>query len=274
MPLERIQLGIVLLCLLPGATLASAQARGYHIELTGRNTGIILVNDSHKTIEAFHVKAECGRSTGMESTYDALLWPGDKTPLFFVNGLQIQPQSDVIPPRGRMTWSFLLTPQPDACTWQAHIDAVIFSDGTYSGSRKVVQFMQAWREGFATSLRYWTDRMRAPGADGVRDEAKRRSQEDQSKDLDSDTPGGQYWQGRWHVDDTLAEITQPHGTDSARKAQLLQQYPSQMVNQWVSKLDDDTAFKRLNTVFPLRPEMLQPPPPPKISTPCKPSQHK
>jgi hypothetical protein len=40
-----------------------AQNRGYHMELSDRISGwVILVNDSENPIEAFHISARCGLS--------------------------------------------------------------------------------------------------------------------------------------------------------------------------------------------------------------------
>ncbi len=49
---------LIFLCLLSVAVGLNAQARGYHMELSDGTTGyLILVNDSSKTIEAFHFNA-------------------------------------------------------------------------------------------------------------------------------------------------------------------------------------------------------------------------
>jgi RNase H-fold protein (predicted Holliday junction resolvase) len=278
MPLQRIQIVVGLLCFLSGVPLSRAQAPSYHAEvMSGFSGNIAMVNESDKTIEAFHLKAVCGKTTEGDTTYDALTWPGDRVPTVPVDGGQIANQSDVVLPHTRMFSSMPLDAQPSGCMWTVEVNGVIFSDGTYSGSQEVVQLMQAWRDGLAASIRYWADRLRTSAADqafNIQDEAKKRSKEDQSKELDPRSLAGQYWLGRFLVDEDLAQISQPSGTDSTRRALWRRQYPSQMVNEWQAKLDNDKAFKRLDAILPLRPEMFQPTHPPKTAEPCTPSQHK
>lgn len=257
-----------LLCLVFSASRCAAQSPEYHAELAEKTSGhIIVVNDSDKPMEAYHVTTTCTGANGFRSAMDSGGYDVLTTP--WAAGGQSYPQYDVIAPHTRKVSEHSIAPE-QGCNWTAVLDGVIFSDGSYGGSPDVVQSMQAWRDGLAASVQYWADRMRTvadPQSLDIPNEAKQRSQEDQSKQFDPLTPGGQYWQGRFLVDGNLAQISQSSDTNP-RKALRLRALTSQMVNEWVSRLDRDLAFQALDVTFPLRPEMLQPPK--DSATPCPP----
>lgn len=261
---RRTQFSLIVLCLLSVATKLAAQARGYHMELTDGTTGyVILVNDSSKTIEAFHLSATCesgGRLGGSTSLdYDKLwTWGSWAAGARDQNGRSIgSPQPDVIAPGRRMQTLTKLLPQPSGCLWHADIDAVIYSDGTYEGSNDGVLSLQAWRDGFADELQFWSTRLHQQDSKpfdpyAVPGEAKRRADADMALYQGPNHPFLlDYKFGERQVAGNLALIpTGNPSPDELRRIEL------NFIDQWQRKLDDDVAFKKMKLIFPLPPDIV------------------
>ena len=256
----RTQLSLIILCLLSVATRLDAQPRGYHMELSDGTTGyVILVNDSSKTIEAFHYKAICarnGRLGGITSAdYDAL-----STSSKFAGsarGRDGRPvgrsQPDVTAPGGRMQSLINFPAQPGGCPWHADIDGVIYSDGTYEGSNDGVRSLQVWRDGLAEELQYWSTKLHQDSPTlfdpfAIGSEAQRRA------DSYMGRPEGllnDYESGRRQVALSLSHLA--YGNPSPDE---LRRREEDFIDQWKKKLDDDVAFKRMNVIFPLPAEVI------------------
>src|SRR5580700_6004196 len=146
------------LSMLCGCTPLLAQVRGCHMELSDGTSGwVILVNDSEKTVEAYHLSAKCmseGRPRmGMEASYDALDSAGTSRsgPGKVIAG--IFTHSDVAEPGTRMVSMENLAPQPFGCVWDAKFDAVIYADGSYEGDEMKVRRLQARRDGVVADVK-------------------------------------------------------------------------------------------------------------------------
>jgi hypothetical protein len=238
----------------------AGQVRGYHKELSDGTSGyVILANDSSKTIEAFRYKATCarnGRLGGSTSAdYDML-----STPSKFVGSARGHdgrpvgpPQPDVIAPGGRMQSLINFPAQPGGCPWQADIDAVIYSDGTYEGSNDGVRSLQVWRDGLAGELQYWSTKLHqdspAPfDPHAISSEAQRRA------DSYVGRPEGlmnDYESAKRQV--TLSLAMSAAGNLAPDE---LQRREVDLIDRWKKKLDDDIAFKKMNEVFPLPAEVI------------------
>jgi len=161
----------------------TAQTRHYRMELSSGTSGyVILENDSQSSIEAFHVKGQCG-SVGMEATSDILEGPNGRFPNVAAD---TRSQRGGIHRWERVSFAnvtFIAQPQP--CTWKVEMNAVIFSDGSYEGDDAQVKALQAERDGIAASINYWAARMKTPPAtpaelDLIEADAKTQSQNDRA----------------------------------------------------------------------------------------------
>lgn len=243
---------VCFLCVSPRLT---AQAHGYHLELSDGASGFVtLVNDSSKTIEAFHMKASCedertsrlGASTSLD--YD-MLW----TPSRFAGAARGHdgrpvgpPQPDVIGPGQRMQSSANI-PQSIGRVWHPEVDAVIYSDGSYDGSNDGVRSLQIWRDGLAEELQYWSAKLHQSPTPldpyAIATEAQRRA------DSYMGQPEGilnDYESAKRQV--ALSLAIQAGGNlsvDELRRRQV------DLIDRWAKKLDDDAAFKKMQLVFPL-----------------------
>lgn len=253
----------LLICLatLCGCVPLLAQDRGYHMELTdGASARAILVNDSQKTIEAYHFSAKCwsaGRlKGGTEDSYDALESSGTSRsgPPTDVTG--IVSHRDVLEPRGRMVSSVNLPPQPSGCVWDADFDAVIYADGSYEGDEMRVRGLQARRDGIAESLNYWANRVAEEAKDKasletIRADAERLKDEDRKKTtaICAKLPlSCEYWRGKYHIDSNVAMQTKPwkDGPEIEGYGGIIQMYARHK-----KKIEADVALKKLDAVFPL-----------------------
>jgi hypothetical protein len=252
-----------------------AQDRGYHMELSDGTSGwVILVNDSQKPIEAFSFRGTCASGgaidtgtyftsedytdtglgtgytgasyTGASFMYDALDSGGELRSHTQVDGRQIN-QRSLIQPGERFFALEKLLPQPSGCTWEGHIDGVIYADGTYQGDKSTIRELQARRAGIAAALQYWT-KLHEDGPE-VSDEkityakAEQISRKDFTKQMfpgcRSQPVACAYWSGRHQVDSNVA-------------LQVRQKQPllvSAFVERWEKKVDADDAFKKMSTTF-------------------------
>jgi hypothetical protein len=257
---------IACLTTLCGCVPLLAQGRGYHMELSDGSSGwAILVNDSQKTIEAYHFSAKCRSAGRMKSateySYDALDSGGTSRsgpPTGAVAG--IHTTRDVAERGTRMVSMENLLPQPDGCVWDAGFDAVIYADGSYEGDEIRVRGLQARRDGVAECVKYWANRLAQEAVDRasletIRADAERLTEEDRKETISrcSKLPlACEYWRGRSQVDTTVAHDTRPwkDGPYIEGYGGIIQKYA-----RHEKKVEADVALKRLDVVFPL-PEAL------------------
>jgi hypothetical protein len=228
------------------------------MELSERTSGwVILVNDSKKSIEAFHVSVECEISEakgggGTQYTYDSLQSPGSRhsSPSF---GGKIVLQDDVIAPKGQLISSTRLSPQPSGCERKADITAVIYSDGSYEGDEMAARAIQAQRDGTADGVRYWADRFHRESAhapvDAVIDQANMFSQVANSHGgCNGASLACEYWTGRRFVDLNVANWLEgsKQSTADHRYKQTVE-----LIEAWQRKIDTDSALKKMDITFSL-----------------------
>ena len=242
-----------------------AQTPGYHVELTEDVNPLppakraILVNDSEKTIEAFHLFAKCKtgpREAGsIQSGDDTLNFPVDFIGYPGLDGSVVKWNGSILA-RERLLLTPMLSGIP-GCTWQANIDAVIYSDGTYEGDREAVRGLQAYRHGLVASLNLWTTRLHQSSdtsLSNIVDEAQMAKQQDEANGgiPQRDAIAYWYWLGRRHVDETvLGRLKNP--TQSSRQPNPTDQYAHLVseIERWQKKIDSNLALKKLEETFPL-----------------------
>lgn len=250
------------LCILCCGVWLNAQVPNYHVELTDGTSGyVILVNASAKTIEAFHLTTTCGNSAG--SPYYDKLSKSDTSgpPVIDHDGRWVGPlQSQVIAPGQRLQTAIRLAPYPNGCSWNADVDGVIYSDGTYEGSDEGVRSLQGWRDGLADELQYWSTKLQQETpADpyAIAKEAKQRAETYMHQPYRGPIHSLRYYRyGEEVVASTLA--IKANGNPSPEK---LHRREIDLIDQWQKKLDDDVAFKKLNAIFPLPVEATTTSPP-------------
>ena len=250
---------LVCLTMLWGCVSLLAQSRSYHMELSDGTSGwVILVNDSQKTIEAYHFSAKCSGvrpgESGLELSYDALDFVGT------VIGVQGPgggvTQHDVAEPGARIVVLDHLLPQP-SCEWKADINAVLYADGSYEGDEMSARGLQARRDGIAASVKYWADRLSQesagkPNLEATQTDAERLTQEDEKKAHMFPGCGKlplacQYWSGRSHVDRNVAHQAKSQKDGSEGSYRRIVQF----ITRWEKKMEADVALKKLDAVFPL-----------------------
>ncbi len=249
----------VYLTMLCGCVPVLAQGRGYHLELSDGTSGwAILVNDSQKTIEAYHFSAKCMSEgwmrMGSETSYDALDSAGTSRsgPGRGVAG--IHTNRDVLEPGERMVSMENLLPQPSGCAWDADFDAVIYDDGSYEGDERRVRGLQARRDGVADGVKYWAARLAREHVDKasretIRTDAERLKEEDVKKTTSRCRKFAcEYWRGRFQVDINVALNTRP-----SKDGPPLEGYGGiiQIYARHEKKIQADVALKKLDAVFPL-----------------------
>jgi len=243
-----------------------AQNRGYHLELSDRTSGwVILVNDSEKPIEAFYFSGQCNDvnargGAGTYFTYDALQSSGTVSGHPGLDGKSLS-QRDVAAPKGRYVSMTKLAPQQSGCEWKGDISAVIYSDGSYEGDEMIARGMAAYRDGIAAGVEYWQQRFNhespdTVGLDTVNADAQRLKKEDFGKSWSSSgchtsTPQCEYWKGRYQVDSSVAmwlggvALKDTHEEAYKKTAQIIE--------RWQKKIDKNVALKRLDVTFPQPP---------------------
>src|ERR1700691_1368228 len=238
------------------------QGRGYHMELSDGSSGwAILVNDSQKTIEAYHFSARCLSAGRMKSATEHIYGGLDREvtsragpPPGSVAG--IISHRDALEP-GARTVSTNLLPHPSGCVWDADFDAFIYADGSYEGDEMRVGGVQARRDGVAEGVKYWANRLAQEAIDKasldpIRADAERLKEEDRKKTM---SPGCgklplacQYWRGRSQMDGGVALDTRPW-----KDGPYIDGYGGiiQMYARHEKKIEADVALKKLDAVFPL-----------------------
>jgi hypothetical protein len=242
-----------------------AQTRGYHMELSDRTSGwVILVNDSDKPIEAFYFSAQCNDvnargGAGMQFTYDALQNPSTMSGHPGLDGKFLS-QRDVVAPKGRFVSLTKLVPQQSGCDWKGDINAVIYSDGSYEGDEMIARGIAALRDGIAASVAYWQGRFNrespeAVDLDAVNADAQRLTKEDFAKTM---FPGCrnsplacEYWKGRHQVDSSVAMWLRRVALKDTHEEAYKK--TAQIIERWQKKIDNNVALKRLDVTFPQPP---------------------
>jgi hypothetical protein len=265
-----VRLTVVFLSILCGSAPLLAQTRGYHMELSDRTSGwVILVNDSDKPIEAFYFSGQCnalnaGGGAGMQFTYDALENPSTMSGHPGLDGKFLS-QRDTVAPKGRMISMTKLVPQQSGCDWKGDISAVIYSDGSYEGDEMIARGIAALRDGIAASVAYWQDKFNrespeAVDLDAVNTEAQRLTKEDFAKTM---FPGCrksplacEYWKGRHQVDSNVAMWLR--GVALKDTHEEAYKKTAQIIERWQKKIDNNVALKRLDVVF--QPQSEEPTP--------------
>ena len=251
-------------CLLIGicSSPLGAQRAAYHMEYDQAPNGfirMILVNDSNKTIEAFHATDRCCHG-GSEQSADTLDFPADSTASMSGPDGRLARQG-VVEPGGRWT-SFLSESTPTETNCDVQIDAVLFGDGTYDGSEVAVEELKARRDGIAAGLHLWVAKLSTkdavgPTAETLRAEAMSVTAQDtaQRNECHHDPQGHPedfascgYREGRVQVDINILQQF-GHGAD-AKEAPVDLSKLTGMVSRWSNKVNTNAALKRLDVTFP------------------------
>ena len=243
-----------------------AQTRGYHMELSDRTSGwVILVNDSDKPIEAFYFSGQCNDvnargGVGTYFTYDALQSPGTVSGHPGLDGKFLS-QRDTVAPKGRMISMTKLMPQQSGCDWKGDINAVIYSDGSYEGDEMIARGIVALRDGIAAGVEYWQQRFNhenpdAVDLDTVNADAQRLKKQDYAKSWSSSgchtsTLPCEYWKGRYQVDSSVAMWLR--GVALKDTHEEAYKKTAQIIERWQKKIDKNVALKRLDVTFPQPP---------------------
>jgi len=250
----------------------AAQSSSYHLEFDDRKRSqqVILVNDSEKSIEAYGASQLCFKPKqyrGVDDGQDILDAPFRGTPssMRAADGSG-PPRSGVLETGAR--WSMGIS-IPENWDCQTHVNAVLFSDGSFEGEDAGVRGLKARRDGLAAAIHYWADRISREKPDGstldaLLDELKQRKAQDQIvrtkykshphltfDKAEQPIPPPllwQYWSG-WLVAEGNLEfhlskyLNQENAVESFRKI-------ADEINHWKTRIDGNLALRKLNTVFP------------------------
>lgn len=254
-----VQLGIL------SVSLPMLAQSGYHVEMpdgpqlpTGTPKLVVLVNDSQKIIEAYHAKAVCKGNAGsrfaveqqrVEQSGDTLWFP-DSMGMMMAPGGKFTAQRPLIMPGDHFITGMHVERQPSGCTWEAEVDAVLYSDGTYGGSESGVRRLQAHRDGIVASVRFWEHIFRDMGTPdplmavdqslaAIQAEAERRKNEDLTRirfpGCASSPVACEYWRGRQEMDHNIASQAKP-GT-SSRPPNEAYRRTAQFIDRLSRKID-------------------------------------
>jgi hypothetical protein len=158
--LTRLLRGFALwLVVLPAWLPSPAQQHSYHT-VNPDDVHFILVNDSKKTIEAFHAREHCGELFGWMIRDSLSLNILSK----YEFGATESMQDRMVKPGGRFVSILSLINSRERC--EEAVDAVIFSDGSYEGEEQALRGLQDERAGITESIKYWADRFRREKSDG------------------------------------------------------------------------------------------------------------
>jgi len=261
-----IRFRLVWLAMLCGCVPLLAQSRNYHAEIANEpDRRFILVNDSKEPIEAFHASVECHDPTSSveidmrvssEETYDALA--GSRKRWWLWDGLTAK--GDVVEPGERFNIGGTLNA---VCNWEPNVDAVIYADGSYDGNELAVRRLQARRDGLATGVKFWADKLNrdtphGSDLDAMVAVAKRMASIDSAIAAFSEQHTlwlpSSYWRGRHEADGPVAERLQRMPKDHPEQSyeQLVQ-----FVTGWQREIEDNLALKRLEVTFPLPTPLIE-----------------
>jgi hypothetical protein len=256
---------LLLVLVAPARHLAS-QGLTYHMELSNQPAGhsrVILVNDSAMRIEAYHASQRC-RVAGGFASGDVLDTPAVRSSIHGASGKRSS--GDSVEPGGRWeTAMFVMTATSrdgvERC--EAHIDAVIFDDGSYEGSELWVQGLKARRDGIAARVSSWSEELQREHPEDVRleallAEAKGLVAEDHARlnnsvsKEDSAEMLRQYWSGWLQVDMNVESLLSSIAGEAAPDAGFRR--VSDFVARWKRKIDGNVALSKLELLFPAPPE--------------------
>lgn len=192
----------------------TAQTSLYHLVSDGRR--VTLVNDSKKSIEAYGAFQRCRREKGKSN------WSYDSKDILqgFMNvhgARGARPaRTGMIEPGGRWDTSLFVSPPDGVCDSQ--VGAVLFADGSFEGTDTAVRALKAQRDGIATGVNYWADRISQEEPDAstlssLFKEMKQRVQDDTMMQhkypigtRDVPPPLWNYWAGRLYVDRNIDQL--------------------------------------------------------------------
>ena len=226
-----------------------AQDPGYHTEFSDGTSGwVIFVNDSQKPIEAFNIRATCGKFMSTGYTHDVFDSGAVGSSHPVLGGIQMS----LIQP-GQRFFTLPKLSQQSGCEWKLQVGGAIYADGTYEGEESAIRNLQARRDGISAALQYWT-KLHNDAQEGTDEEIVYAGAEELSKEDTGKTatlPGCPdqsavcaYWWGRLQVDVNVAQ----HLKINQSKAHPM--LVSRFVERWTEKVDADEAFKKLEETFP------------------------
>jgi hypothetical protein len=267
MRLLAIRGAVFCLAVTPGWLPLAAQSSSYHTQLSNDTNGrsrIILVNDSDKPIEAYHASQRC-QAGGVYSSEDVLDHPGVTSGSIHGPDGERAPRSGFVERGGRWDTFMSITTNPSnnsAEKCDTRIEAVLFADGSYEGKEAVARGLKARRDGIRASVSYWENKFNSEDPDGsslavLHAEAKRIVSENRVKLnkyqfnlLKDDSPSllHQYWAGRLQVDTNVAGHFPSDASEEKQSGSF--HYLANYIHTWKTKIDNDVAMKRLDTVFP------------------------
>jgi hypothetical protein len=141
-----------------------AQSANYHVELfSGEHhfpdSGIRLLNDGPKVIEAFSVQLTCHGA-----------WVAGTAGDVIDAGAEIIENPDGNG-RGLSPGGFWYVAPSQKCRdaredEQPSVTAIIYADGTYDGSLTAVRLLKAQRDGIIAAVNYWAERLAKENPDG------------------------------------------------------------------------------------------------------------
>jgi len=238
------------------------QTPAYHMEYEESASGasrMVVVNDSDETIEAFHATERCSNG-GSEQSADTLDFP--LTSSSSISGPDGRfARSGVVQPGGRWT-SDLFLPTTGNANCDIDVDAVLFGDGTYDGSKVAVEELKARRDGIAAGVRLWIEKVSTqdiagPAEETLHTEAMRVTARDTARSNKCQFgPHGQpvdfvscgFWAGRVQVDINILQQF-GHGAKTNGVPVDLSKV-TEMLSRWSNKVDANVALKRLDVTFP------------------------
>jgi hypothetical protein len=271
MPLCGIRVSRLILLLLLARLQMSAQSARLEQSTNSRfpQPFTYLVNESGKTIEAFHYHLRCDEDTDS---------PG---PIRTSGNIDLLDHyhSEFLVLKADGEWMLSAGIEPGARQWgmsfsgffdkegrpcPPKVDTVIFSDGSYEGTPACVQAIQAHRDGIRDSLLYWAERLdkEAPGAwdfAALKAEAVSRHTLDSSAlrkyaASKSSASGPEplllvYWRGREWADFAVSTDFQTclkspkHPLETCRRFAL-------HITQWKKNIETDVSMQKLSAEFP------------------------
>jgi|GEM_PF-7049568 hypothetical protein len=247
--------------------ISSMNAQSWHLETPYSPRSPEVVNDSHKTIEAyssFHLCPNKAFTPGkIWHDQDALDSSGITTgDMKAADGKQMH--SIGIEPGGR--WIMPGTPgqivNEKEISCELQVDAILFTDGSYEGDEASVRALQARRDGIRASVNYWSEKFNIENPDPsdfatLRNQAKDRLKQERDifdkylyAALNSETQplSMAYWNGRIQVDQNVEHWI----SDSLSGEKALKNYQRSAsdIARWQKKIETDISMQNLSAEFP------------------------
>lgn len=271
-------IGFLVLCqvTLLGWTGLKGQSRSYHVELSessiksdsgNKVSNVVVVNDSDKPIEAFHLTKRCETVSGGNrveggARHDTLFGPGTQEGFYGPDG-KMKMQSSVVQPRGRFVSGTTIFSGPETQECDAQVDAAIFADGSYEGDEAQIRGLEARRDGIEVTIGYWANRLDPEDAsernlNSVLTEAKLRAANEGvqaqhhiswNPDYPDASAAWNYWTGRDEADLFLVTNLPAYINDDASAARY--KSVANDVRRWRENIEGNLAKKKLDAIFPL-----------------------